>query len=336
MTYRNRQAVQIENDELIVTVTVEGGHVAEIIEKQSGINPLWTPPWPSIEPSTYSAERHPEYGDNSESKLLAGILGHNLCLDIFGVPSDAEYAEGITVHGESSVVPYRIEASATRMIARAHLPLAQLDFEREIELADRGAVEIRETVTNLTSMDRPLAWTQHVTLGPPFLEAGVTRLDMNARQSMVFPGDFGAAQPYKPGALFDWPLAPNKDGSTTDLRIQSSAERSAGVTCHVVDPGSEHGSFEAFHPQARVLFGYLWNRADFPWISLWEENRSRTFPPWNGNAVTRGVEFGVSPFAEGRRAMVERGSLLGVPTFRWLGARESATVHYSAFARIVD
>jgi hypothetical protein len=331
----NRKVVRIENDELIVTVTVEGGHIAEIIEKKSGVNPLWTPPWPSIEPSTYSVESHPEYGDDAESKLLAGILGHNLCLDIFGPPSNAEYAAGITVHGESSVVPYRIEGSATRMIAKAHLPLAQLDFEREIELA-RSEVKIRETVTNLTSMDRPLAWTQHVTMGPPFLEAGVTKLKMNAPGSMVFPGDFGAAQPYKPGARFEWPFAPNKDRSVTDLRIQPTAERSAGVTCHVVDPSAEEGSFEAFHPPTRVLFGYSWERHDFPWISLWEENRSRTFPPWNGNAVTRGVEFGVSPFAEGRRAIVERGTLLGIPTYRWLGARESATVHYRAFARRVD
>ncbi len=335
MIYRNRQAVQIENDELMVAVTVEGGHIAAIVEKQSGVNPLWTPPWPSIEPSAYSVERHPEYGNDSESKLLAGILGHNLCLDIFGVPSEAEYAAGVTVHGESSVAPYRIEASATRMIARAHLPLAQLDFEREIELFG-NEVKIRETVTNLTGMDRPLAWTQHVTLGPPFLEAGITRLDINAAQSMVFPGDFGEAQPYKSGALFDWPHAPNKDGSATDLRVQSTAERSAGVTCHVVDPLSEYGAFEAFHPPTRVLFRYYWNRADFPWISLWEENRSRRLAPWNGNAVTRGIEFGVSPFAEGRRAMVDRGSLLGVPTYRWLGARERATAHYSAFARRVD
>lgn len=336
MTYRNRQVARIENDELIVTVTVEGGHIAEIIEKKSGVNPLWTPPWPSIEPSAWSAASHPEYGNDSESKLLSGILGHNLCLDIFGTPSAAEYAAGITVHGESSVAPYRIEASATRMIARAHLPLAQLDFEREIQLAGNGVVKIRETVTNLTSMDRPLAWTQHVTMGPPFLEAGRTKLDMNVSKSMVFAGDFGDSQAYKPGALFDWPHAPDKDGSTTDLRIQSSAERSAGVTCHVVDPSSEHGSFEAFHPPTRVSFGYSWKRTDFPWISLWEENRSRTFAPWNGNAITRGVEFGASPFAEGRRAMVERGSLLGVPSYRWLGARETATVHYAAFARIVD
>ncbi|MGA3188381.1 MAG: hypothetical protein ABSF22_14850 [Bryobacteraceae bacterium] len=334
MISRNRKVARIENDELIVTVTIEGGHIAEIVEKQSGVNPLWTPPWPSIEPSTYSLASHPEYGNDSESKLLSGILGHNLCLDIFGTPSEAEYAAGITVHGESSVAPYQIEASGGRMIARAHLPLAQLDFEREIELAG-SEVKIRETVTNLTAMDRPLAWTQHVTLGPPFLEAGITKLDMNAPKSMVFAGDFGDTQAYKPGALFDWPFAPNKDGTATDLRIQSSARRSSGVTCHVVDPASEIGSFEAFHPPTGVMFGYTWKRADFPWISLWEENRSRTVPPWNGKAITRGVEFGVSPFAEGRRAMVERGSLLGIPTYRWLGARESATVHYTAFARRV-
>ena len=126
-----RKVVRIENDELIVTVTVEGGHIAEIVEKKSGVNPLWTPPWPSIEPSAWSAAGHPEYGNDSESKLLSGILGHNLCLDIFGPPSEAEYAAGVTVHGESSVAPYRIEASGTGMVARAHLPLAQLDFERD-------------------------------------------------------------------------------------------------------------------------------------------------------------------------------------------------------------
>ena len=106
-----RKVVRIENDHLVVTVTVEGGHIAEIIEKTSGVNPLWVPPWPSIEPSTYDARKHPEYGNDSESKLLSGILGHNLCLDIFGPPSEAEYAAGLTVHGESSVVAYQIAAT---------------------------------------------------------------------------------------------------------------------------------------------------------------------------------------------------------------------------------
>src|ERR1041385_3487157 len=107
ITYRNRQAVQMENDALRVTVLLEGGHIAELLHKATGVNPLWTPPWPSIEPSSYQATKHPEYGVNAESKLLAGLMGHNLCMDIFGGPSEEEAAAGIAVHGEASVAPYK-------------------------------------------------------------------------------------------------------------------------------------------------------------------------------------------------------------------------------------
>jgi hypothetical protein len=337
MLYRNRRAVRIEDDAVAVTVSIEGGHIAELIEKGSGLNPLWSPPWPSIEPSTWSAAKHPEYGDNSESKLLSGILGHNLCLDIFGPPSEDEYAAGITVHGEASTVPYKIEAAEKRLTAQAHLPLAQLDFTRNIDIRQNGVIGIRETVTNLTSMDRPIAWTQHVTLGSPFIEPGMTRLHIPARQSMVFPTDLNAQhQRYRPAAEFTWPLAPTKDGGTLDLSVFPDLEHSAGVTAHVVDGNRETAFFLAWHPKTQVLCGYAWRRADFPWISLWEENRSRTFPPWNGNAITRGVEFGASPFAEGRRAMVDRGSLFDTPVYRWLPARASVSVEYVAFVRRVE
>lgn len=331
-SYRNRRAVSLEDDRLRVTVTVEGGHIAEIFDKSSGVNPLWTPPWASIEPSLYSLEGNPEYGNDSESKLLAGILGHNLCLDIFGPPSPEEFAAGITVHGEASVAAYDITCDGTRMRARAHLPLAMLDFERRLELVKGGVLQIHETVTNLTAIDRPIAWTQHVTLGPPFIEPGRSRMFAPARRSMVFPQNLSDAQPYQPGATFEWPHCPNKDGSITDLDTYPARERSAGVTCHAVDQDRDQAFFLTWHPESRLAFGYSWKRSDFPWISLWEENRSRTTPPWNGRTMTRGVEFGVSPFAEGRRAMVERGSLFGLPTYRWLPARASATVDYVAFA----
>ena len=88
----------------------EGGHIAEILDKRTGINPLWTPPWPSIEPSAYDAARASEYGDGADASLLAGIMGHNLCLDIFGGPSAEEAAAGLPVHGEASVAPYEIDA----------------------------------------------------------------------------------------------------------------------------------------------------------------------------------------------------------------------------------
>ncbi len=94
MKFHGREAVQLENDQIRVTVLREGGHIAEVLHKTSGVNPLWIPPWPSIEPSTYQAAQHPEYGANMESKLLCGIMGHNLCLDVFGPPSPEEAAAG--------------------------------------------------------------------------------------------------------------------------------------------------------------------------------------------------------------------------------------------------
>ncbi len=100
--YRGRRAVQIENDHLRLTATIEGGHIAEILHKPSGINPLGLPHGrPSSLPPT-TGTRHPEYGNDAESKLLAGIMGHNLCLDVFGPPSPEEAHAGLTVHGEAS------------------------------------------------------------------------------------------------------------------------------------------------------------------------------------------------------------------------------------------
>src|SRR4051812_14242891 len=103
--FHNRRALAIENEAIRVTVTAEGGHISEILEKSSGVSPLWVPPWPSIEPTSYSREKNPEYGNDAESKLLSGILGHNLCLGMFGPPSPDEEAAGVNVHGEASIIP---------------------------------------------------------------------------------------------------------------------------------------------------------------------------------------------------------------------------------------
>src|SRR5437870_12092484 len=97
--FHGRRAHSIESADLRVTVVAGGGHIAEILDKRTGVNPLWIPPWPSIEPSSYDPKRHPEYGGDAESRLLAGIMGHNLCLDVFGAPSAAEAAAGANVHG---------------------------------------------------------------------------------------------------------------------------------------------------------------------------------------------------------------------------------------------
>jgi hypothetical protein len=331
--YRNRRAAQIENAALRVTVLVEGGHIAEILDKQSGVNPLWTPPWPSIEPSTYDPARHPEYGADAESKLLAGIMGHNLCMDIFGGPSPEEAAAGLTVHGEASVVPYQIQVGETELLAQAELASAQLRLDRRLRLAPgAGLLRITETVENVSATDRPCAWTQHVTLGPPFLERGSTQFRASATHSKVSESDFSEGKGYlRIGAEFTWPYVPHKDRGTVDLRVYTDAPVSAGFTTHLMDPQREQAFFMAFSPKTQVLFGYVWKQADFPWLGIWEENHCRQHAPWNGKTLTRGMEFGASPMPETRRQMIERNGLFGVPGYRWIPARSRVRVDYCAF-----
>jgi hypothetical protein len=131
-----------------------------------------------------------------------------------------------------------------------------------------------------------------------------------------------------PSAEFVWPRAPRTDGGLADLRIFNSAPVSSAYTAHVMDAEQEHAFFVAYAPAFELAFGYVWKRADFPWMGIWEENHSRTQAPWNGRELTRGMEFGASPFPESRRSMVDRGRLFNVPTYRWLAAMSRVDVEY--------
>ena len=326
-TFRGRRAASIENSALRVTVIAGGGHIAEVLEKRTGVSPLWIPPWPSIEPAAFDPQSDSTYGNTSEARLLAGIMGHNLCLDIFGGPSAEEEAAGLHPHGEASIALYDIEPSATRLTMRAQLAEASLEVERYIELQDRN-VRIVESVENMTATDRPVAWTEHVTLGPPFLERGATEFRASATRSKVLEAEFGTADYLVPAAEFDWPAAPRRGGGTADLQVFNDAAVSGAYTAHLMDVTRPHAWFVAYSPRLQQAFGYVWKRTDFPWMGIWEENHSRAAPPWNSETLTRGMEFGVSPFPESRRKMIDRGRLFGVPTYRWIPARTRVEVEY--------
>jgi hypothetical protein len=330
--YRGRRAVTIENGDLRVTVLREGGHIAEIFDKAAGVNPLWTPPWPTMEPSAYTRAHAAVYGDGSDARLLAGIMGHNICLDLFGPPSADDAALGLAAHGEGPVVAYDLDTNGDALVARARLPIAGLDFERRLELRDR-ALAVRETLVNVSGAGRIIGWTQHVTLGPPFLQRGVTQFRASATRSKVFETRFGADDYLRQSAEFQWPYAPRTDGGRTDLQVFNDAARSSAFTAHLMDRNRREAFFVAFTPAYGLAFGYVWKTEEFPWLGIWEENHSRVHAPWNGQTLTRGMEFGVSPMPETREAMIARRRLFGVPCGRAIAAGASLQVEYVAVAR---
>lgn len=333
--FKGRKAAQLENEFLRVTVLQEGGHIAEVFDKRAGVSPLWIPHWKSLEPSDFARDRPSQFGTDTDARLLAGIMGHNLCLDIFGGPSPEESLAGLTVHGEASVDCYKITQSPDELIMELTLPLAQLKFSRSIHLYSQK-VRIREVLENLSAIDRPLAWTQHVTLSPPFLDPATTQFRASLTRSIVSETDPGFDAYLSPGKEFIWPMAPRLDGGQANLCQMDKTSPASGYTAHLADSQSDHAYFSAFAPQFRLAFGYIWRRLDFPWLGIWEENCSRQSSPWDGRTVTRGMEFGVSPFPESRRRMVDRNRLLDTPTYKWITSRGRLEAEYWITSQIAD
>lgn len=335
--FHGRRAISVSDNDLVLTVLEEGGHIAQLLHKQTGVSPLWIPHWKSLEPSKYSNANYPEYDDSNEAQLVAGLMGHNICLDLFGAPDPEEAAAGMPVHGEAPVALYQVDMVPSGLTMSTILPKAQLEFRRSLKLEAGGIVRISESVHNQSRTDRPIGWTQHVTLGAPFLEKGRTRFLVSSRRAKVYELDFNnGLGDQEPAAIFDWPLCPRKDGTFDDLSVFTSAESSGGFTAHQMNPEEDHAYFLAWSPGSKLVFGYGWQREDFPWLSRWEENHLRPWAPWNSNGLALGMEFGVSPMVESRRQMVERGRLFDTPTFRWIPAMTTVSVSYCAFLRSAD
>jgi hypothetical protein len=325
-----RRMWELDNGALTLAIAVGGGHLAELrLAVRPEVNPFWIPPWKSMEPWTY---RPPIHDRRYSEKLLASILGHNLCLSYFGPPSEEEKRQGLGAHGEAPVARWKaLEKRITKreivFSCGCDLPLAGMRVIRQYRMkADEPIVWVRSRFVNELRHDRPFTCCEHATFGSPFVEAGVTLFDMSATRGHTFPGAFSDRPRVVANASFDWPLAPGVSGGTVDLR--TLAPNCSDFTAQLMDPAREQAWMGAVHPRFGLAVVYAWPRRDYPWLGNWEEHHARQNPPWNGKTVSRGMEFSNSPFPEGLRKAVDRGSLFGEKTFQWLPARGSVETEF--------
>lgn len=332
-----RQGWELNNDVISLFLMAGGGHIASLrLKGHKSPNPFWVPSWKTIEPWNYRQRDTQRYA----VKLLSCIFGHNLCLGAFGDPSPEETRAGLGCHGEAPVNRWRCirkKVNAGRLVFSygCVLPIAQMKFVRTIVM-EKGSsiVRIRERVANMARRDVPFTMCQHVTFGAPFVEPDVTRFDMSATQGQTFPGRFGNPQRLKPARAFTWPDGPGVRGRI-DLRTMGRG-RNSDFFANLMNPKQEHAWFSAVNPRQGLMVAYVWRRKDFPWLGVWEENRARRTQPWNGQSLTRGMEFANTPFPVGLRKAVDMGTFHGQPTFRWLPALRSVTFDYSLLALSVE
>lgn len=340
--WNGREAYTLRNDLVQMVTLPGGGHIAEFqFLPQTGLpvlNPLWVPPWKSMEPYEYRPEKHAAlYGPVNEGKLLSGIAGHNICLDYFGPPSEEEAAQGLSTHGEAPSARWqkskqRATAQEAALTLAVRLPVAGLRFSREIRLRRGETVAyFSETVFNEKKSDHFFHWTQHVTLGPPFLGYDTSRIAISATRGRTHPGGYGGNELLASGRNFHWPFAPARKTGSVDLTRPFAREGLGFLVSVLSNPRRKVQYIAALNLPNRLLLGYCFRHSDFPWVAIWEENQSRATAPWNGRAQTRGLEFGSTPSPVTRREAFAVAPLFGTPTFSTVPAKGKVTINYLSF-----
>ncbi len=340
--WNGREAYTLQNDLVQMVTLPGGGHIAEFQFLASTglpvLNPLWVPPWKSMEPYQYRAEKDAAvYGPVNEGKLLSGIAGHNICLDYFGPPSEEEAAQGLSTHGEAPSAKWQktklhANSQEVSLTLAVRLPVAGLRFSREIRLRRGESVAyFAETVFNEKKADHFFHWTQHVTLSPPFLGNDTSLIAMSATRGRTSPGGYGGNELLASGRNFHWPFAPGRNGKSIDLTHPFERQGLGFLVSLLLNPRRQVQYVAALNLPNRLLVGYCFRTSDFPWVAIWEENQSRAAAPWNGMAQTRGLEFGSTPSPVTRREAFAVSPLFNTPTFSMVPAKGKTAASYLSF-----
>ena len=268
-----------------------------------------------------------------------GGAGHFVCVDGFGAMSDEERAAGLPFHGEAHAQTYAVtsgrEGATSAVTLTAKLPIVQEIFTRTFRAVDgENVVSVETELESLLGFDRPVNWAEHATIGSPFLEPGVTVLDLSGSRSQT--------RPYEPvnngpvqrrlqsGKDFTWPLAPGLDGKQIDLRQTPENPHYLDHATTLLDPTRELEWVTALNPKKRLIFGYVFRRTEYPWLQYWGN-----YPPTG--KMARGLEFSTQPYDVSRREVVSAGTMFDTPMFRWLPAKSKIRTKFLLFyARVPE
>jgi len=345
--WRGRSAMRLANGSIELVTLMGGGAIADLRlstgSEEQRHNVLWEAPWTSMDPDRYQGRIHNRsYGPEFVGKFLAGFTGHALCLDYFGAPSEAEARQGLCLHGEGPTTRWKVvEQSHSResasLLLEAKLPNAGLKFQRTLRMRrGEAVVYVSETVFNLRATDHFFHWTQHVTLGPPFLQAGESQVFLPAKRAVTWPHGYEGKSLLADSREFSWPHAPATGGGVTDISQPFTRPGTGFVAAALLNTDRDLSYVAALNFRLGLVLGYCFPRQTFPWVAIWEENCARQDAPWKGKTQARGVEFGTTPMPIGKQEAFAAGPLFGTPTFRIVPAKGKLQVHYAIFLAPVN
>lgn len=317
--FHGQPAFVMANDKIELKVLPFGGAMVSLTlnDDPEKMNPMW---------DSFRADI-----EAGKPIRAGGSAGHFVCVDGFGPVSKEEGQAGLPGHGEAHTLPWVTQAAAKQgkvssLTQAVQLPRVHEVLTRTIEMVDgENVVYVNSRLRNLLAFDRPICWAEHATIGSPFLERGVTVVDMSKNRAMTRPHEGQRPRSHRlpSGVEFEWPMAPLIAGGKADLRAAPKPSDSLDHTTHLMT-GREHAFVTALHPEKRLLLGYVFKTSESPWLQTWEH-----FPP--EGMMARGLEFGTQAFDLSRRTVITDNKLFGELLYRWLPARSEIKTSFLMF-----
>lgn len=295
------RSVVLSNDSLeVVILAGKGADVLSITDRASGVNPLWRSRW-----GHHHARSAQMNADSSAAWLSACAGGWNFLFPGGGAESTVG---GVVqpMHGEASIAPWDVadmdgrDADGPWVKLRTHLSRSPFAIERTVRLlGESGDVHITDTVTNEGGEPFPATWTQHPTLGAPFLDASCT-IETNA----------DSVEPDETYALPHVPLPIGQRRSWNEAqpilgRIPRRGEPRQLLS--YLDYTASDAWYRVTNQTQGLAFEVQWARAEYPHAWFFQEMDATAGWPWFSNTYIMAIEPSTTKPGRGLAHAVEIG-----------------------------
>jgi hypothetical protein len=319
----------LQNDFVKLAIDPVGGAITEFSTIAGGINPLdfkflHTEPVGEIE-----------------------FKGHFLCLGNWGDPSPGEQKSGLNKHGEFIKLRWKFQESGTEIRMNATSELEGIHINRIVSLTEQSScVKVSEVISNINTRGRIYNMVQHPTIAGKFLSDNTI---VNCNSTLGFDYLTDAENILSPCS---WPVYQTSEDK--QINLENPEIQYSSVFPTIVDPESEYGWIIAYSPDHQLLLGYIWKRADYPWINHWihfadiqtaeqpdsssdidnaSAERNHESISTNSKMIYRGLEFGTTGMHMSFKEIIDKKlfEVLGERSFEFLDAGEQKERSYFMF-----
>lgn len=297
----------IENKKAVLEINLNGGSYPDFHLKELPLNPL---NWRIKDPT------------------MPDFMGHFVCFDRWGPPSEGEKANGFIHHGEVNTINWTSLTEPDKnggiltCSMRCVLPMGRLQLTRKIEMPeDEPVFIVTEEIKNLNKYGRMFNIVQHVTIASPFLDKS-TLFDNNAEKGFEDKED-GSLNQEEP--VLRWPEAIHNGEKISLRQFKSEWPR---VCSFVYNQNDKYGWVTASNPGKNLMIGYIWEIEDYPWINFWRSME-------NGFPMALGMEFGTTGLHEPFPVLAKKGKIFDRNIYDFVDANEVISKSFTAFLAII-